>query len=177
MKMKILAIAFLCYAATTFAQNSDDYVEIVLDGKKAWMHKTSGYVKYEKQGKANSHKTEKNSPSKIISNTSTYKVIEGDTYYNISNAHNISVTQILAWNNLSKDQPLQIGTILKVKPQNTKKTGATPQKNTSTKYHVVTKGETLYSISRKYGISVQSLQVSNNLQNNTIAIGQQLTIK
>ena len=43
--------------------------------------------------------------------------------------------------------------------------------------HTVAKGDTLYSISRKYGLSVSELQKLNNLKDNTISIGQTLKVK
>jgi LysM repeat protein len=43
--------------------------------------------------------------------------------------------------------------------------------------HLVKKGDTLYSISKKYGISVLTLKTMNNLTENTIEIDQQLKIK
>lgn len=42
--------------------------------------------------------------------------------------------------------------------------------------HVVTEGETLYSISQKYKVSVLDIKVDNQLVENTIEIGQQLVI-
>ncbi|MCF7568885.1 glucosaminidase domain-containing protein [Sabulilitoribacter arenilitoris] len=43
--------------------------------------------------------------------------------------------------------------------------------------YTVVKGDTLYSISRKYGISVKELQKANGLIDNTISIGQALIVK
>lgn len=43
--------------------------------------------------------------------------------------------------------------------------------------HVVEKGETLYAISRKYTISVDELKQINNLNTNTLSIGQVLNIR
>ncbi|SHG44533.1 glucosaminidase domain-containing protein [Flagellimonas flava] len=43
--------------------------------------------------------------------------------------------------------------------------------------HVVAQGETLYAISRKYTISVDELKRINNLNSNTISIGQVLNIR
>ncbi|MEZ4797938.1 MAG: glucosaminidase domain-containing protein [Flavobacteriaceae bacterium] len=43
--------------------------------------------------------------------------------------------------------------------------------------HTVIKGDTLYSISKKYGLSITELQKLNNLKDNTISIGQTLKIK
>jgi len=49
---------------------------------------------------------------------------------------------------------------------------------TSTAYHVVEKGDTLYSIGRRYGISVNRLRQINNLgSNSVIHVGQKLTVK
>lgn len=177
MKINILAIAILSFAVNSFAQNSDDYLEIELDGKKAWMHKTSGYVKYENQTKVKTSKTQINSPSKDVSHASTYKVLKSDTYYSISKKHNISVSQLLTWNNLSKNQALKIGKTLKVREENNIKKDSSTVIKPEKKQHTVTKGETLYSISKKYGIPVHSLQRKNNLNNNTLNIGQQLTVE
>ena len=44
-------------------------------------------------------------------------------------------------------------------------------------FYEVKKGDTLYSISRKFKISVAKLKASNNLGDNTIAIGQRLVVK
>jgi len=45
-------------------------------------------------------------------------------------------------------------------------------------HHIVVKGDTLYSISRKYNISVQEICKLNNInENNVLSIGQKLKIK
>ncbi len=45
------------------------------------------------------------------------------------------------------------------------------------RYHTVRKGDTLYSLARRYKTSVSPIQKSNGLRNNTIGIGQSLTWK
>lgn len=47
--------------------------------------------------------------------------------------------------------------------------------NTSS-FHIVEKGETLYAISRKYGVSVDKIIKKNNLTNTVIHVGQKLII-
>lgn len=42
--------------------------------------------------------------------------------------------------------------------------------------HKVLKGETLYAISRKYGVSVDEVKTWNHLETDTLSIGQQLKI-
>lgn len=44
-------------------------------------------------------------------------------------------------------------------------------------YHKVQKGDTLYSIARKYNISVQHLKEANGLTGNTISVGQELIVE
>lgn len=44
------------------------------------------------------------------------------------------------------------------------------------KTHRVVKGETLYAIARKYGVTVDQLQHANNLSSTALSIGQRLTI-
>jgi flagellum-specific peptidoglycan hydrolase FlgJ len=52
---------------------------------------------------------------------------------------------------------------------------ASPQK--SSEKHVVQKGDTLYSISKKYNTSIEEIKKVNGLNGNTISIGQVLNIK
>jgi LysM repeat protein len=45
-----------------------------------------------------------------------------------------------------------------------------------TNLYVVKKGDTLYSISRKYNISVQELKNLNNIKDSNISVGQPIKI-
>ncbi|WP_372474472.1 glucosaminidase domain-containing protein [Capnocytophaga sp. ARDL2] len=42
--------------------------------------------------------------------------------------------------------------------------------------HIVQKGETLYSISRKYNVTIEQVRSANNISGNTISVGQKLRI-
>lgn len=46
----------------------------------------------------------------------------------------------------------------------------------SDKFHEVQKGETLYSISKSYGVSVDSLKAANGFSDNSIKVGQKIKI-
>jgi flagellum-specific peptidoglycan hydrolase FlgJ len=48
---------------------------------------------------------------------------------------------------------------------------------TNESFHIVTKGDTLYSISKAYKISIENLKKKNNLLDNAISIGQSIIIK
>ncbi len=52
-----------------------------------------------------------------------------------------------------------------------------PDQPTGVIYHTVEKGDTLYNISRRYGITVDALKQLNNLMDNNISIGLKLRVK
>jgi LysM repeat protein len=64
----------------------------------------------------------------------------------------------------------------KVTPQNAEKSVSTILKN-DTKQHIVDNGETLYSISKEYGVTIKQLQEINNLETPSIFVTQVLIIK
>ena len=98
--------------------------------------------------------------------TNTYIIKSGDTLYKIANLYNTTVDELKELNNLTSNT-LSIGQILLIPGNNT----ILP--NTYT----VIKGDTLYSIANKYGLTVNELKELNNLTNNTLSIGQELLIK
>lgn len=53
----------------------------------------------------------------------------------------------------------------------------TPPAGTTGEYHTVAAGETLYAISRRYGLTVDGIKQLNGLTGNTISIGQRLRIR
>ena len=97
-------------------------------------------------------------------NNNTYIVKRGDTLYKIANEFNISVQELKDINNLKNDI-ITIGQILFINPN----------LNDTTSY-IVKKGDTLYAIANKYNTSVNTLKELNNLNNNTLYIGQQLFV-
>ena len=100
------------------------------------------------------------------SNYINYTVKKGDNLYNIAKAYNTSVSEITKLNNL-KNTSLSIGQILKIP--------SSSSSNTTTTY-IVKKGDSLYSIARKYNTTVDSLKKKNNLTSNNLSIGQKILI-
>nr|WP_262711321.1 LysM peptidoglycan-binding domain-containing protein [Mariniflexile fucanivorans] len=45
------------------------------------------------------------------------------------------------------------------------------------RFHIVEKGETLYSISKQYDMTVSELQKINGLKDNALNVGQELQVK
>lgn len=111
--------------------------------------------------KLNNEENEDNLKDKNI-----YTVKKGDSLWIIANKNGVSVDDIKNANNLTSNT-LQIGQILII-----------PGKKTSTKEitYVVKKGDSLWLIANKYDTTVEKIKSANNLINNTLQIGQILTI-
>ena len=97
-----------------------------------------------------------------------YIVKSGDTLYSISRKYNVSVNEIKRVNNLTNNI-IGVGEQLRI-PINSN--------GVSDDYIVYTVkvGDNLYSISRKYGVSVDSIKNINNLNSDLLSIGQKLRI-
>ncbi|WP_034549589.1 LysM peptidoglycan-binding domain-containing protein [Carnobacterium funditum] len=108
--------------------------------------------------------------------TTTYTVKSGDTLTKIAGAHGITLQQLLSVNTISNPNLIKIGQILKIPAKSSTTTPTKPTVPTTVKY-TVKKGDTLYAIAKKYGVTVQQLVSVNKLLNaNMISIGQVLTI-
>ncbi len=101
---------------------------------------------------------------------SVYVVQKGDTLYSIAQRYNTTPIAIISLNNLSTDV-LSVGQTLTI-PADVESTGEDIVTNT----YVVQRGDSLYSIAREYGVSVERLREENGLTTDVLTIGQVLTI-
>ena len=98
----------------------------------------------------------------------SYVVEKGDTLYGISKKFNTSVQSIKELNNL-KDNNLAIGQILKINNNN-------ESNPLECIVYTVKKGDSLYSISKKYNTTVEEIKRYNNLTSNLLSIGDRIII-
>ena len=98
----------------------------------------------------------------------TYTVKSGDTLYSIANKYGLTVSELKSLNHLTSDI-LSIGQVLNVSNSNT-----TPSNPSNT--YTVKSGDSLYSIARKYGITVDALKSANGKTSNLLSIGEILVI-
>ena len=101
-----------------------------------------------------------------VSEEDVYTVKSGDTLWSIARKFGISVNELKEENNLTSNS-LSIGQKLVIPSEDN---------TTSDNVYTIKSGDTLYSIARKYDVSVDSLKEANNLPNNTLSIGQVLII-
>lgn len=98
----------------------------------------------------------------------TYIVQSGDTLYGIAKRFDTSVQSLRELNNLTSDI-LKIGQILKVNQDNDSR----PMECIT---YIVKKGDSLYSIARKYNTTVDEIKRYNNLTSNLLNIGDKIVI-
>ena len=100
----------------------------------------------------------------------TYTVKSGDTLYGIASKYGLTVNELKQLNNLTSDL-LSIGQVLNVSNSGTSNTPSNPS-NT----YVVKSGDSLYSIARRYGVTVDALKSANGKNSNLLSIGEVLVI-
>ena len=119
----------------------------------------------------------------IVASGFSYKVKNGDTLSSIASSNRVSLAQLMSANNLNKKSKLKIGQSLKVTGGASKKISAlntvtkAPVAKSNYRVHVVAKGDSLFSISRKYKVSLGNLTTFNGLgAKSSIKAGQRLKI-
>ena len=97
-----------------------------------------------------------------------HKIVLNDTLWGLSKKYNVTIDALKKYNKLSSDT-IYVGDTLKV-PTKAEAALATA------KTHRVVKGDTLWSLAKKYGTTVSALKKLNNLTSDTIYIGQTLIL-
>lgn len=100
-----------------------------------------------------------------------YIVKKGDSLYSIANKYNTTVDELKRINNLTSNI-LSIGQVLKLPSDK----ASNVEKEENTISYTVQKGDSLYSIARKYDTTIDRIKDLNNLTTNLLSIGQVLLI-
>jgi membrane-bound lytic murein transglycosylase D len=126
-------------------------------------------------------------------NLTYYKVRKGDNISEIAKKFNVKASDIILWNNL-KNNVVLAGSRIKIYSYNSiyevdedivnsenstnSRLESVSNKNENRGgYHTVKSGETLYSIAKKYNLSVTKLKQLNNISSNKIKVGVRLRIE
>lgn len=112
----------------------------------------------------------------------SYTVVKNDTLWGLSKKYGVSVSDLKKANGVSGHliyvgQKLQIPTKSTKETKTAKTSTSTSTVDTTSTTHTVVKGDTLWSLAKKYGVSVSTLMKANNLSSSTILIGQSLNLR
>ena len=122
---------------------------------------------------------------KSTKQTSTYTVVPGDTLMKIANKYEISLAELMTWNQL-KSSLIRSGQVLKVsesgsvepKPVVASSTtiASTQQDQKNTSVYSIKRGDTLSKIAAQFGTTVSQLKALNNLSSDMIYAGSTLKV-
>lgn len=108
-------------------------------------------------------------------NKLTYTVQQGDTLWDISREHKVSVEQLTKWNGIAKRTPLRPGQKLVIVEQSTSDSRSAGISRTVT--YKVRKGDSLARIAQRFSVSVADIVKWNQIDtNNYLQPGQQLKL-
>lgn len=110
--------------------------------------------------------------------TGIHNVRGGDTLWQISRAYGVSIEAIKKANgmrrsHLYRGEKLQIPGYGKAAQETAK---GEIKRASKSGYHVVRSGDTLWGISKKYGVNLKSLRRHNGLRSDSLALGQRIKI-
>ena len=191
-KLIVSIIALTLTSLCAFAQDEVEYKDVILDGKPAKLNVATGKITLVKPADITKGKTSEiteDSNSDVISSENPldfHVVQEGETLLDVSRKYKVSLTELKKANNLettliNKGQKLRVKNFNK----NTESTSHTHANSTYERHsevnnsnvHIVDKDETLYSLSKRYNLSLNELKSLNNLSSNLITIGQKLRVR
>ncbi len=99
-----------------------------------------------------------------------------ETLYAIARLYKVGVMDLVKWNDLDLQQGIKIGQILKVaEPQELANEGGTARAEEIE--HVVKASDTVYSIARKYGVTIKELMDWNSKKDFTLSVGERLRVR
>ena len=115
----------------------------------------------------------------------THTVEQGETFYGISRKYGISVSELCSANKLTTNDVLKPGQKLTIpskaenkseKSSGTKATSTEKSNEAKVGSYTVQKGETLYSLAKRFETSVGTLQAMNAMSGNDIKEGQVISV-
>ncbi|MGC6432553.1 MAG: LysM peptidoglycan-binding domain-containing protein [Jejuia sp.] len=169
---------------TAVSQEKQIYKDVLLDGKPAILNTETGEVTLKKvktdptskkvvqsKLKPKVERAKAVQDSTTISKSDFHTVKAGETLFGLSKHYNTTLTKLKNANDLSTTL-IRVGQVLLVKNfenyiKASKKEGV----------WTVSKGDTLYDIAKRNNLTVFELKKLNNLESNTIYIGQKLRLK
>lgn len=122
--------------------------------------------------------SERSAPLRTEPTSTGYHVVEsGQTYYSISRQYTVKISDLLNWNGLTLNDKLSVGQRLVVnKPAGTLTSPVDNRGSGEYTTHTVSSGETLFSISKQYGVSIAEIQRANSMSDYTVKLGQNIKI-
>ncbi len=101
----------------------------------------------------------------------------GETLYGIAKLHDLSVMDLVSANNLNLQQGIKPGQVLQLKPNQPAESEPVVVEKVTETEHIVKSTDTLYSVARKYNVTIQDLMEWNGKKDFTLSVGEKLKIR
>jgi outer membrane protein OmpA-like peptidoglycan-associated protein/LysM repeat protein len=112
----------------------------------------------------------------LDANQEFYIVEPGNTLYSIAKLNGTTPENIMALNNL-KSQSISVGQKLRIRKKSNAPVLSNDQKKNPDKFYTVKEGDTMYSIAKKFGLSLDDILKLNQLDNYSVYESMVLRIK
>ena len=173
---KLLFCLLVLVLSNTFvyAQQKPVYKEVLLNGKPARLNVATGeFIVYGKKGydTIRPMQVNKDVEPELELALGVHIVKKGETLFTLSRKYNLPLDELKRVNNLESNL-IHVGQKIRVKSIDEVENSS----NTLTIW-VVSKGDTLYSISQKTNTVISQIKDLNNIKGNSIFVGQKLRLK
>ncbi len=179
-KIILTGLLLSCFVGFAQEQLPEGWDAVMLNGKPAYMNTVTGEISATKPRRP----AKKPTVAVEVDPSINHKVKKGETLFSIAKKYGITVDDIYKMNAELTPEKLVEGKEIMVGYDKSKE-GKVEYKVVEDMYtkpsnnsqHYVKKGETLYSISRKHGLSVKKLKELNGLTSDRINTGQKLILQ
>lgn len=104
-------------------------------------------------------------------------VLAGETLYAIARQYNVGVMDLVSWNQLNLQEGIRPGQVLRLSERQPPADSAAPAESKLHEIeHEVRTTDTLYSIARKYNVTIKELMEWNNKKDFTLSVGEKLKV-
>lgn len=113
--------------------------------------------------------------NQVVTNPEEHVVQQGETLYGIARTYKLGVMDLVNWNNLDLQQGIKPGQVIRLRDPEagSEETVSAAVVNI---IHEVKASDTVYSIARKYGVTIRELMEWNNKKDFNLSVGEKLTI-
>jgi membrane-bound lytic murein transglycosylase D len=113
--------------------------------------------------------------TEVTKNPSEHIVQQGETLYGIARQYKVGVMDLVNWNELDLQQGIKPGQVIRLSEPTAKVEGNQTQE-TPDIVHEVKPTDTVYSIARKYGVTIKELMEWNNKKDFNLSVGEKLRV-